>query len=66
MPVYKEKIPYRYVEKRQLDVLLSSWFGSDNFEWEVIDDEFLVITLYDASMKLNDHQLEAIRQRCFA
>ncbi|KAK6337822.1 hypothetical protein TWF696_001301 [Orbilia brochopaga] len=65
MRVYKEKIPYRYIEKAQLDRLLTNWFGRDNYEWEVIDDEFLVITLYDAGVSLQDHQLEAIRRNCF-
>ncbi|KAF3921255.1 hypothetical protein ABW21_db0205956 [Orbilia brochopaga] len=65
MRVYKEKIPFRYVIKENLDRLLENWFGRDNYEWEVIDDEFLVITLYHAGMALHDRQLEAIRQNCF-
>ncbi|UKZ70845.1 uncharacterized protein TrAtP1_011814 [Trichoderma atroviride] len=64
--IVKQKIPARYIDRKILTELLLQWFGSQQFEFEVADEEFLIITLYDRTKSLSDAQLEIIRERCFS
>lgn len=64
--VYKQKIPARYVKVDVLKNLLIEWYGNGNFEFEVDeDDQVIIITLYNEAAGLSDAQIERIRDSCF-